>query len=319
MHPLYPVIKPYKCHELAVSEPHVLYLEEVGNPKGIPVLILHGGPGAGGDTNLRRFFDPQVYRMVLFDQRGCGRSTPHASPLNNNTTNLLDDVDAIRDYLGLSHFVLFGGGWGALLALLYAQLYPQQILALVLHQIFLGRKKEVNWFYQSGANLVYPDYWQEFISPVPKEKQHQITDYYAQCLHGNNHLIRRSAAKNWALWQARCSTIQPHLALIEQTCDPHFSLQLALLETHYIKHDYFIAENQILANAHKIRHLLTYLVHGRYDMICPLETAWELHQALATSSLRIVRDAGHSEQEASMIDAIIDITKELSNQHLDAC
>ena len=319
MNTLFPAIKPYKCHELPVSEPHVLYIEEVGIPEGLPVIVLHPGPGAGGDAYLRRFFDPQVYRIILFDQRGCGRSTPHAELDKNTTQDLLDDIDAIRDYLGLTRFSLFGGGWGALLALLYAQLYPHQISALLLEQIFLGRKKDIDWFYQSGASLVYPDYWQEFINLVPPNEQNNIAQYYAQCLQGNNELARMAAAKSWALWQAHCSSLLPHLSVIEQYNDPHFALALATLETHYISHNYFIEENQVINNAHKIRHIPTFIVHGRYDMICPLAGAWELYQALPASNLRIVRDAGHSDRETGMIDALIAASKELSRQGLDAC
>lgn len=318
MHTLYPAIKPYKCHELLVEKPHVLYVEETGNPQGIPVIGLHSGPGAGGDTHLRRFFDPQIYRIVLFDQRGCGRSTPHTHQ-HNNTQNLLDDIDLIREYLGLSRFILFGGGWGALLALLYAQHYPQQVSALLLQQIFLGRKKDIDWLYKDGAKRVYPDYWQEFISFVPAEEQNNLLQYYAKCLQGDNELMRMSVAKSWALWQARCSSLQSHLSVIEQYSDPHFALALACLQSHYINHHYFIEENQVLANSHKIRHIPSYLIHGRYDMICPLENAWELHQALPASNLRIIRDAGHSDREIGIIDALIDVSKELSRQGLDAC
>ncbi|MBA2651688.1 MAG: prolyl aminopeptidase [Tatlockia sp.] len=318
MHPFYPVIKPYKTHELKVSAPHVLYLEEVGNPLGIPVLILHSGPGAGGTSHLRRFFDPQSYRMIIYDQRGCGRSIPHATLVNNNTESLLDDMNAIRDYLGIEQLVLFGGGWGSLLALLYAQLYPQHVSGLLLYQLFLGRKKDIDWLYKSGANLIYPDYWQEFISTVPIEEQHKVLQYYAKCLQGDNDLARMSAAKSWALWQARCSSLQPHLCLIEQYTEPHFALALATLESNYINSNFFIEENQILNNIHKVRPVPTYLVHGRYDMICPLEAAWDLHQALPASILRIIRDAGHSTLEAGMIDALIDASKELSRQKLDA-
>ena len=319
MHPLYPPIKPYKCHTLAVCEPHVLYIEEIGNPDGLPVIILHSGPGAGGDTNLRRFFDPQIYRIIFFDQRGCGRSTPAAELRNNNTQELINDIDAIRDYLGLSQFALFGGGWGSLLALVYAQQYPQQITALLLAHIFLGRKRDVDWFFNSGASLIYPDYWQEFISLVPSEEHHQIPRYYAACLSGDNELARMSAAKNWALWHARCSSLQINQSILEQYSDIHFALALTAIETHYINHHYFIDENQILANAHKIRHIPTYLVHGRYDMIYPLDGAWELHQVMSASNLRIVRDAGHTDREPGIIDALITASKEISHQGLDAC
>lgn len=319
MHPLYPAIKPYKRHELAVSAPHVLYLEETGNPQGLPVIILHPGPGAGGDAYLRRFFDPQIYRIILFDQRGCGLSTPQAETLNNNTQNLLDDIDAIRDYLSLSRFVLFGVGWGSLLALLYAQLYPHQISALLLQRVFLGRKAEIDWFYQSGARLIYPDYWQEFISLIPPKEQHQIPHYYARCLKSDNELARMAAAKSWVLWKARCSSLQPHLAMIEHYNAPHYALTLATLECCFIVNQYFIKDNQVINNAHKIRHIPTWLVHGRYDMISPLQGAWDLHQALPSSSLRIVRDAGHSDREPGIIDAIITASKEISRQDLDVC
>lgn len=318
MHPLYPPIKPNKSYELPVMAPHVLYVEESGNPAGLPVIILHGGPGAGGDNHLRRFFDPQVYRIILFDQRGSGRSTPHAELENNNTQTLLDDIEAIRDYLGLTRFILFGGGFGSLIALLYAQLYPQQVSGLLLQQIFLGRKKDIFWFYQNGAPQIYPDYWQEFVSFVPEEEQQDITGYYVKCLQGNNDLIRMSAAKNWALWRARCCSLQPHLNLIEQYCDPHFALAFASIESYYLANHYFIEDNQILNNIHKVRHIPTYLIHGRYNMICPLENAWTLHQALPSSILKIIRDAGSSDQEPGIIDAIIDAAIELSRQELSA-
>lgn len=319
MHSLYPAIKPYAQHELIVGKPHVLYVEETGNPEGIPVLVLHPGPGAEADPHLRRFFDPQRYRIILFEQRGCGRSTPHLEISENNTQLLLDDIDAIRDFLGLSEFVLSGGGWGSLLALLYAQKYPQQIKALLLHQVFLGRQQDIDWFYKKGASLVYPDYWQEFINQVPEQMLNNIPQYYADCLQGSNDLVRMSAAKNWALWQARCSSLQPHLYVIDQYSDPHFALALATLESHYINNHYFIEENQIMDNVNKIRHIPTYIIHGRFDLVSPLDSAWTLHQAIPASNLRIVRDAGHSDRESGIIDAIIYATKEISKQELDAC
>lgn len=318
MHTLYPSIKPYASHELAVQEPHILYIEETGNPSGVPVIVLHQGPGMGDDTHLRRFFDPQHYRIIIFDQRGCGRSTPHAEITHNTTDNLLDDIDAIRDFLGLDHFVLFGGGWGALLALLYAQLYPQHITALLLHQIFLGRQQDIDWFYKRGASLIYPDYWHEFTHGIPIEQLANIPGYYQQCLQGPNELARMSAAKSWALWQGRCSSLQPPFNLIEQYTDPHFALALSTLESHYINHGYFITENQVLDHVHKIRHIPCYLIHGRFNMVCPLEGAWTLQQALSASSLRIVRDAGHSDRESGIIDAIIDASVEILKLDLEA-
>lgn len=319
MHSLYPAIKPYAQHELQVDDIHTLYIEETGNPEGMPVIVLHEGPGAGSDPYSRRFFDPQRYRIILFDQRGCGRSTPHLEITNNTTLLLLDDIDAIREFLGLTEFALFGGGWGSLLALLYAQKFPQQIKALMLHQVFLGRDCDINWFYTQGASLVYPDYWHEFINLVPEDKRSNIPEYYTQCLQGSNELARMAAAKSWALWQARCSSLQPHLYVIDQYSDPHFALALATLESYYIHHHYFIENNQVMNNVHKIRHIPTYIIHGRFDLVTPLASAWQLHQAIPASNLRIVRDAGHSDRESGIIDALIYATKEVSKQDLDAC
>jgi proline iminopeptidase len=319
MHSLYPAIKPYQRHELPVGKPHVLYIEETGNPKGKPVIVLHSGPGAGADAHLRRFFDPQVYRIILFDQRGCGRSTPYAELKNNTTQQLLDDIDAVRDYLGITRFVLFGGGWGALLALLYAETFPRQVAALLLYQIFLGRRKEIDWFYKCGASLVFPDYWQDFISLVPPEEQQHLTQYYAKCLQGNNEVARMAAAKHWSLWQARCGSLHPHLNVIDQYSTPHFALALAKLESHYINHHYFIEEGDLINHLSSIRHIPAYLIHGRYDMICPLAAAWDLQQVLPSSSLRIIRDAGHSNREAGIIDALVTASKEISRQDLDVC
>ncbi|KTD22959.1 prolyl aminopeptidase [Legionella londiniensis] len=319
MHTLFPAIKPYKCHKLPVDEPHLLYLEETGNPKGLPVIVLHPGPGAGGDTHLRRYFDPEHYRIIIFDQRGCGRSTPHCEIRNNSTQHLLEDIETIREYLGLDRFVLSGGGWGSLLALLYAEHYPQYVKALLLHQIFLGRKEDIDWFYKHGASKVYPDHWQAFLNIASREEQKSILQYYYHCLQGNNEIARMAAAKNWALWQAHCSSIQPHLNVLDQYSDPHFALSLATLESYYIQHHYFIEDNQVLADIHKIRHIPTYLIHGRYDMVCPLTGAWALNEAHPSSNLYIVRDAGHSDREAGIIDAIILASNEILRQDLTAC
>lgn len=319
MHTIYPAIKPYTQHELPVSKLHTLYVEETGNPNGLPVIVLHQGPGAEADSYLRRFFDPQRYRIILFDQRGCGRSTPHLEIRDNTTQLLIDDIDVVREFLNLNEFVLFGGGWGSLLALLYAQQYPHHVKALLLHQVFLGREKDSDWFYKHGASLVYPDYWEEFTNIVPAEKLDNIPKFYFECLQGSNELARMAAAKNWALWQARCSSLQPHLYVIDQYSDPHFALALATLESFYINNHYFIEENQVLLNAHRIRHIPTYIVHGRYDLVSPLVNAWELHQAIPASNLRIVRDAGHSDRESGIIDAIIYASKEISKQGLEAC
>lgn len=318
MHTLYPSIKPYAVHEFSVGSPHVLYVEETGNPDGKPIIVLHPGPGAGGNTHLRRFFDPQRYRIIIFDQRGCGRSKPHASIVNNSTEQLLDDINAIRDYFHLDSIVLFGGGFGSLLALLYAEKYPQHVKAMLLHQVYLGRKQDVDWFYKQGASQIYPDYWNEFILGIPKNELDSIPRYYAESLQGPNELARMAAAKSWAIWQARCSSLQPHLNIIDQYADPHFALALATLESHYINNNYFIEQNQVLTNAKTISHIPCYIIHGRYDMVCPLAGAWTLHQSLPASTLGIVRDAGHSDFEAGIIDALIHASLEILKQGFEA-
>ncbi|STX29603.1 proline iminopeptidase [Legionella beliardensis] len=315
MQNLYPIIKPYKCYELPVGKPHVLYVEETGNPEGIPVVILHAGPGAGGDITLRRFFDPELYRIIIFDQRGCGRSTPHAELQNNNTELLVEDIETIRHFLKLQHIILFGIGWGALLALLYAQKYPHNVNSFLFQRVFLGRQQDIDWFYKKGANIIYPDYWKEFIELASVEERKQIIDYYTNCLQGDNELARMAAAKNWALWEARCSCLQVHVNFIEEYTEPHFALALATLQSYYLTNHYFIEENQILNNIDKVKHIPAYLIHGRYDMVCPLTHAWELHQMMPLSQLSIVREAGHSYCEPGIIDALITATKQLAYQN----
>ena len=317
MHILYPAIKPFACHELTVTGGHVLYVEECGSQTGIPVIILHSGPGAGEDVNLRRFFDPQYYRIIIFDQRGCGRSRPHMQLINNTTNDLVEDVEAIRDFLKLDRFVLCGGGFGSTLALLYAQKYPQYIKALLLHQIYLARKQDIDWFFKHGASLIYPDYWQEFTSNVPEEDLANIPAYYNKILEGDNELARMAAAKHWSLWQARCSSLQPHASIIDNFSDPHFALAFAVIESHYVKNNYFIKENEILLNVNKMRHIPCIIIHGRYDIICPLSGAFELNQAVIGSDLRIIRDAGHSVREAGITDAIIAASREILKLGLD--
>jgi proline iminopeptidase len=318
MHTLYPAIKPYTTHELPVTSPHKLYVEETGNPNGVPVIALHPGPGAGGDTHLRRFFDPQLYRIIIFDQRGCGQSTPHALLDNNTTADLLNDIETIREFLTLDRFVLFGGGFGSTLALLYAQRFPHHVKALLLHQVYLARQQDIDWFFKQGASLIYPDYWQEFTHSIPSECLNNIPAYYQTLLTGDNELARMAAAKSWSLWQARCSSLQPHSSVIDHYSDPHFALAFAMLESYYISRQYFMKDNEIIDNAHKIRHIPCYIVHGRYDMVCPLAGAWALNQVLIASDLSIIRDAGHSDREAGIIDALIEASKKILRHDLEA-
>ena len=319
MQTLYPAIKTYAQHTLAVDPPHVLYIEECGNPKGLPILILHSGPGAGCENYHRQFFDPSLYRMILFDQRGAGQSKPHAELLNNHTQGLLSDIEAIRKYLDIQEWLLFGGAWGSALSLLYAESYPECVMGMILHGIFLARPKDITWFYQEGTKKVYPDYWEEFIQPIPKKEHSNILMAYHKRLTGKDEVARMSAAKSFSLWQARCTSLQPHVNTIDHFADPYFAIGLATIESHYFANRCFVEEDQILTDLKKIEKIPAFIIHGRYDMVCPLESAWELHQNWPASQLLIVRDAGHDVREPGIIDAIIFATQKMSKTPSPAC
>ncbi len=273
MYTLYPAIKTFAKHKISVTPPHVLHVEECGNPNGIPVLICHSGPGTGCEHFHRRFFCPETYRIILFDQRGAGKSTPHACLENNTTEDLLNDMELIREKLNVSRWYLFGSAWGSTLSILYAERFPQNVLGLILNCSFLARKQDIDWFYQYGAKMFFPEHWQEFLSIIPKDERTDIIHAYHKRLNGNDELGRLNAAKHWALWQANCLTLHPHSSNIEHFSDPHFALSLARIETHYFSNQCFIGENEILENIHKIRHLPMFLVHGRYDIVSPLANA----------------------------------------------
>lgn len=319
MNPLYPAIKPYAEHSLKVDDTHTLHLEECGNPDGQPILILHSGPGAGIEAYHRRFCCPERYRMILYDQRGSGRSTPHAELSNNTTPHLIEDIEAIREYFNISRWRLFGGSWGSTLALLYACHHPQQVLGMVLNRIFLARQQDIDWFYKDGANHFFPDHWQDFSNFIPKEEQDSLVRAYHKRLTGKDELAKMSAAKHWSMWQAKCSSLQPHNDIIEHFVDPHFALRLACIESHFFLNNCFIKENEILENVSKIRHIPTFLIHGRYDIVSPLANAWALHENLPASELIIVRDAGHSVKEPGIIDAIVIATQQILNATPDVC
>lgn len=311
---LFPDIKPYSHRQLAVEPPHVLYVEECGTPEGIPVLFVHGGPGGGCSPKHRCFFDPMEYRIVLFDQRGCGRSTPHAELNGNRTDALIEDIEAIREELGIEKWLLFGGSWGSTLSLLYAQKYPERVLGLVLRGIFLCRRQDLLWFYQDGASHVFPDYWQNFVAPIPPADRGDMIGAYYRLLTGSNELARMGAAKAWSGWEAQCATLKPDSQLYEQFTDPRVALALARIEAHYFVNDAFLEPNQILANAHKLQGIPGVIVHGRYDMVCPFDNAFALHEAWPGSDLQIIRDAGHSALEPSISDALVRATNRFARE-----
>ncbi len=317
MQTLYPEIKPYARHELAVEEPHVLYVDESGSPDGLPVLFVHGGPGGGCDALSRRFFDPTLYRIITFDQRGCGRSTPHASLENNTTAHLIADMQRIREHLGIDKWVLFGGSWGSTLSLAYAQRYPEHMHALILRGIFLCRPQDLAWFYQEGASRLFPDYWQDFLSPIPLEERDDLMQAFYRRLTGNDQIAQMHAAKAWSCWEGRTATLRPNHNVVERFADAHRALSMARIECHYFVNQAFLEPDQLLRDMPKIAHLPGIIVHGRYDAICPLDNAWALHQAWPNSELQIIRDAGHSAAELGITDALIRATGEIAHRVLD--
>ncbi|MFP6840158.1 MAG: prolyl aminopeptidase [Pseudohongiellaceae bacterium] len=311
---LYPELKPYQRHSLKVSELHELYIDEAGNPDGIPVLFVHGGPGGGCDGSSRRFYDPALYRIVTFDQRGCGRSTPHGELSDNTTQDLIADMEAIRVHLGIDSWVLFGGSWGSTLSLLYAQHYPQRVMALVLRGIFLCRQCDFDWLYKDGANRIFPDYWEEFIKPIPQSERGDLAQAYNSRLLGDDELLRMGVAKAWSAWEGNCSKLRPSPTALAKFTKPHNALALARIETHYFVNKGFIDENYILNNMQPIKDIPGRIVHGRYDMVCPLDNALRLHQQWPNSELVIVRDAGHSASEPGTVDALIRVVADIAQQ-----
>jgi len=311
---LFPDIEPYVSHSLRVEAPHVLHVEECGNPNGLPVLFVHGGPGAGCEPYHRRFFDPEVYRIILFDQRGCGKSTPHAELEANTTQALVADIEVIRERLGVDRWVLFGGSWGSTLSLVYAETYPERVLGLIVRGIFLCRPHEIEWFYQQGANKLLPDYWEDYMAPIPENERDDFLRAYYRRLTSSDELTRMAAAKAWSLWEGRAATLLPTAAVIDHFSNSFTALSLARIECHYFINHSFLEENQILRDAEKLRNIPGVIVQGRYDVVCPMESAWDLHRAWPGAELNIIDDAGHAAAEPGISDALIRATSRFSRE-----
>lgn len=314
MRTLYPNIKAYVEHSLTVEPPHVLHVEECGNPHGIPVLFVHGGPGAGCEPYHRRFFNPDLYRIILFDQRGSGRSAPHAELAGNTTQALVGDMEFIRIHLGIERWVLFGGSWGSTLSLVYAETHPERVLGLILRGIFLCRPREIAWFYQEGANRIFPDYWQDFLRPIPPQERGNLVHAYHRLLTGPNEVARMAAAKAWSGWEGRTLTLVESPAVIGHFSSAHTALSLARIECHYFMHDSFLEPNQILRDAHRLKDIPGVIVHGRYDMVCPLESAWELHQAWPQAEFKIVAGTGHAASERGTMDVLVQAADDMAQR-----
>lgn len=314
MSKLFPEIRPNRHFHLPTEPPHEIYVEECGNEAGIPVVFLHGGPGGGCEPVHRRYFDPEIYRIVLLDQRGCGKSRPHAELERNDTQGLINDLEQVREELGIEQWVLFGGSWGSTLALLYAESFPDRVLGLVLRGIFLGRRQDVQWFYQSGANRVFADYWVEFEAMIPECERGDMVAAYYQRLTGGDEIARMAAAKAWAAWEGRCATLYPNKTTRAFFGDPHVALALARIESHFFFHNVFLQPNQILRDSYRLRKLPGVIVHGRYDMVCPLENALALHRVWPGAELVVVPGAGHAASEPGIQEALLKATGELARQ-----
>ncbi|HYH99519.1 prolyl aminopeptidase, partial [Hyalangium sp.] len=280
-----------------------------GNPKGKPVIFVHGGPGGGTDAKQRRFFDPAAYRIVLFDQRGCGRSTPHASVEENSTWHLVEDMEALRRHLGIERWMVFGGSWGSTLSLAYAQKHPERVTELVLRGIFLLRQQEVHWFYQHGAHMFFPDAWEDFVAPIPPEERGDLLHAYHRRLMGSDARVRQEAARAWSVWEARTSYLLPSADAVTHFSEDAFSLAFARIECHYfVNRSFFRSDAQLLEDVPRIRHIPGVIVQGRYDMPCPMESAWALHRAWPEAELKIIPDAGHSAYEPGTTSALVEAT-----------
>lgn len=309
MKTLYEPIEPFDQGRMSVSPIHTLYYEQCGNPAGKPVVFLHGGPGAGFVPDYRRYFDPAAYRIVLFDQRGSGKSTPHANLEENTTWHLVADIERLREQLGIADWMVFGGSWGSTLALAYAETHPDRVRQLVLRGIFLCRPKEIDWFYQNGASAVFPDAWEHYVQVIPESERGNMLEAYYRRLTSEDETVRLEAARAWSIWEGSTSKLFPSQNLIDAFGDPHMALSLARIECHYFMNNaFFDTDNYLIENVGKIRHIPAVIVQGRYDMVCPMMSAWELHRAWPEAELRVIADAGHSATEPGIIDALVDAT-----------
>jgi len=292
---LYPAIEPYRADRIAVPQGHELYFEESGNPRGKPVVFLHGGPGGGTAPGQRRFFDPRRYRIVLFDQRGCGRSTPHAGLEANTTWDLVADIERLRAHLGIERWQVFGGSWGSTLALAYAQKHTARVTELVLRGIFLLRRREIDWFYQHGASVLYPDAWEAYRDHIPEAERGDLVAAYHRRLTSADAGVRVAAARRWSGWEGATSKLLPDAGLVTQMEEDAAALAMARIECHYFVNRGFLdSDDQLLRDVDRIRQLPACIVQGRYDVVCPIDSAWALHRAWPEADFVVTPDSGHS-------------------------
>ncbi|MBD2725944.1 prolyl aminopeptidase [Nostoc sp. FACHB-892] len=309
MRELYPAIKPYLEGSLQVSDLHTIHFEESGNPQGQPIVLLHGGPGGGCPPFYRQYFHPEKWRLVMFDQRGCGKSTPHAELRENTTWDLVSDIEKLRQHLGIEKWAVFGGSWGSTLSLAYSQTHPSRCTALILRGIFMLRQKELRWFYQEGASYIFPDAWEEYLKPIAiAERDDMIAAYYKR-LTDPDLEIQLAAARAWSVWEASTSRLFLDPQLMQKFGESEFASAFARIECHYFMNKGFLeTEDQLLLNVNRIRHIPSVIVQGRYDVVCPMISAWELHRAWPEAEFIVVPDAGHSMSEPGICSALIEAT-----------
>ena len=314
MREMYPEIEPYRTQRIAVDARHTLRVEECGNPDGLPVIFLHGGPGAGLATYHRRFFDPARYRIVLFDQRGAGQSTPFADLTDNTTWHLVSDIEAIREQLGIERWVVFGGSWGSTLGLAYAQTHPERVLGLVLRGIFLCRPAEIRWYYEDGgASWILPEKWQRFVAPIPPEERGDMMEAYWHRLISDDEAVRLAAAQAWGAWEGGGITLAESPETEASFAAPEIAVSLARIEAHYFRNHCWFEPDQLLRDVEKIRHIPATIVHGRYDIICPVKSAFDLATVWPEADFHVVL-AGHAASEPAIVDQLIQATDRLAER-----
>lgn len=315
MRELYPEAEPYRTHRIAVDDRHTLHVEECGNPAGLPVVFLHGGPGAGLAAYHRRFFDPARYRIVLFDQRGAGKSTPFADLTDNTTWHLVADIERIREQMGIERWVVFGGSWGSTLSLAYAQTHPERVLGLVLRGIFLGRPEETRWFYEEGgASWLLPERWQRYVDAIPADERPQMLEAYWRRLSSDDEQVRLAAAQAWSEWEGGSLTLAESPETVASFTAPEVALSLARIEAHYFRHQCWLEPGQLLRDVPKIRHLPATIVQGRYDIICPPKSACELASAWPEADFHVVL-SGHAASEPAIVDRLVQATDRLADRY----
>lgn len=314
MRQLYSLVNPYDQGQLQVSDLHTIAYEQSGNPQGKPVVVLHGGPGGGAAPLYRQYFNPEKWRIVMFDQRGCGKSTPYAELRENSTWDLVADIEKLREKLGIEKWAVFGGSWGSTLSLAYAQTHPNRCLALILRGIFMLRQQEINWFYQEGASYIFPDAWEEYLKPIPQEERADLVGAYHRRLTSEDKTIRLQAARAWSIWEASTSKLIPADRSIRRFGEDGFAEAFARIECHYFVNKGFLeSEDQLLVNCDRISHIPGVIVQGRYDVVCPMVTSWELHKAWPIAEYKVIADAGHSVSEPGIVDALVTATDYFAN------